>query len=61
LKAGITTEAEDHFLSNNATTDNRPNHELYGVVAAILSFQIYKREFIREYKRFIRKRIHKVV
>jgi hypothetical protein len=44
----------DHLLSNgslvSATTDNRPKHELFGVVAAIRSYRSYEMEFIREFK-----------
>jgi hypothetical protein len=41
LKTGLATEAEIHLLGNgslvSATKDNRPKHELFGVVAAIRS------------------------
>jgi hypothetical protein len=49
----------DHLLGNgslvSSTTDNRPKHELFGVVAAIRSSRSYKREFIREFVREFRK------
>jgi hypothetical protein len=45
------------------TKDNRPKHELFGVVAAIRYTRSYKREFIREFESetFIRKRIQMTV
>jgi hypothetical protein len=53
LKAEIATEVEAHLPGNvslvSAETDNRPKHELFGVVAAIRSSWSYVREFIREF------------